>query len=55
MMQNLQGRFKMEFPHYNCFPTITKLIVGLYALHAFVVILKVRNLNVFYLSSFRVQ
>ena len=37
------------------FLQITKLIVGLYALHAFLVILKVRNHNVFYLSSFHVH
>lgn len=36
MMQNIQGRLKMkvEFSHYNCFPAIIKLIVGLHALHA---------------------
>ena len=45
MMQSIQGRLKMEFPHFNCFPAITKLIAGLHALHPksranFVVVLK---------------
>ena len=34
MMQNTRERLKMEFPHYNCFPAIVKLVVGLHALHA---------------------
>ena len=51
----------MEFPHYNCFPAVTKLIVGSHALHAskstanVVVVLKVRNFDVFYLQSFHVR
>ena len=57
MMQNIQGRLKMEFPHYNCFPVITKLIVGLHALHASksrvnaVVVLKDRHFDASYLSN----
>ena len=27
MMENIQGRLKMEFPHYNCFLAIAKLTV----------------------------
>ena len=27
MMVNMQGKLKMEFPNYNCFPSIAKLIV----------------------------
>ena len=34
MMENIQGRLKMEFPSYNCFPAIKKLIVGLLTQHS---------------------
>ena len=34
MMESIQGRLKMEFPYYNCFPAITKQIVELHALLA---------------------
>ena len=30
MMENLQERVKLEFPHYKCFPAVTKLIVRLH-------------------------
>ena len=33
MMDNIQGRWKMGFPYYKCFSSITKLIVGLHALN----------------------
>ena len=55
MMENIQGRMKMVFPYYNCFPTITKLIVGLHALHTFksrrniVVVLKGSHFDASYL------
>ena len=29
-MENIQGRFKMQFPYYNCFLAIAKLIVKLH-------------------------
>ena len=34
MMENIQGRLKVEFPCYNCFPTIKNLTGGLHALYA---------------------
>ena len=27
MMANIQGKLNMEFPNYNCFPSIAKMIV----------------------------
>ena len=55
MMGNIQGRLKMEFPCCNCFPGITKLIVGSHALYAskskasVVVLLKERHFGASYL------
>ena len=49
-MENIQGRLKMEFSYYDCFPAITKLTVELHAIHAsksranIVVVLKERRL-----------
>ena len=49
-MENIQGRLKMEFPYYDCFPAITKLTVELHPIRAsksranFVVVLKERRL-----------
>ena len=54
MMQNTQGRLKMELHHYNCFAVIIKLIVGLHALYASkstanaAVVLKDRHFDVSY-------
>ena len=61
MMENIKGKFKMEFPYYNCFSAITKLIVGLHALHAsksraiVVVVLKDRHFHYFYLQPFHMR
>ena len=55
MVENIQGRLKVEFPCYNCFLTITKLIAGLHALYAskskanVVVVLKDRHFDASYL------
>ena len=32
LLENIQGRLKMEFPYYDCFPAITKLAVELHAI-----------------------
>lgn len=60
MIENIKEKLKMEFPYHNCFPVITKLIVGLHAIYAskfranFVVLLKDKNFDASYLSSFHV-
>lgn len=60
MMENIQGRLKMEFTYYNCFSLITKLILGLHTLHIpksianDVVVLKDRHFDASYLYSFHV-
>ena len=54
-IEYIQGRLNMEFPYYICFTAITKLIVGLHALHAskfranVLVVLKDRHFDVSYL------
>ena len=55
MMQTIQGRLKIEFPRYNWFPAIIKLIVALHGLYAsksrvnVVVVLKDRHFYASYL------
>ena len=55
MMESIQGRLKMEFTFYNCFPAITKLIIVLYSLDTSksraneVVVMKGRHFDVPYL------
>ena len=59
-MENIQGRLMMEFPYYNYFSAIARLIVELHALHAskfrtnVVVVLKDRHFDASYLHSFHV-
>ena len=54
-MENIQGRLKMEFSYYDCFPAIIKLTVELHAIHAsksranIVVVLKERRLMLFFI------
>ena len=61
MVENIQGRLKVEFPCYNCFPTITKLIAGFHALYAskskanVVVVLKDKYFDASYLYSFHMR
>ena len=61
MMENIQGRLKMEFRYYDCFPAITKLIIKLHALHAsksranVEVVLKAKHFDTSYLWSFQVR
>ena len=58
LLENIQGRLKMEFPHYDCFPAITKLTVELHAIREsksraiIVVVLKERRLMLLIYSHF---